>query len=85
MLGRYCGSCHGAAAIANDNVIAFDFVEDVEELVENGYIVPLNPDASLLFGRVLRGDMPPRGVQPRPSQSEIQAFESFIAGDDLFW
>jgi hypothetical protein len=85
MLGRYCGECHGAAAIANDNVMGgFDYVEDIEELVQNGYIVPLDAERSLLLQRIRRGDMPPRGVQPRPSQSEIRAFESFIDGDDLF-
>lgn len=85
MLGRYCGSCHGAAAIRNDNVMGgFDSVEDVEQLVQSGYIVPLDAERSLLFQRIRRGDMPPRGVTPRPSQTEIRAFESFIEGDDLF-
>lgn len=86
MLGRYCGECHGVAAIRNGNVMsAFDFVEDIDELVANGYIVPLNADASPLFARIRRGDMPPPGVQPRPSQTEIRAFESFIDADDQFW
>lgn len=86
MLGKYCGNCHGAAAIANDNVMgAFDYVEDLEELVERAWIIPLNADQSPLLRRIRRGEMPPQGVQPRPSQAEIRAFESFIDGDDLYW
>jgi hypothetical protein len=83
MLARYCGACHGEAAIRNDNVMAFDFVDDLEEMVESGYIVPFEPERSLLYRRIVNGDMPPPGIMPRPSQTEIRAFESFIEGDDL--
>jgi mono/diheme cytochrome c family protein len=83
MLGRYCGSCHGAAAVANGTVAAFDSVDDLDEMVERGYIIPFNSAASPLVQRVRKGDMPPASVMPRPSQSEIRALESFVSTGGL--
>jgi hypothetical protein len=85
MLSRYCGDCHGAAAVANGTVASFDSVEDIEQMVQSGLIVPLNAERSQLYTRTRNGDMPPPGIMPRPSQTEIRAFESFIDGDALFW
>jgi len=86
MLGKYCGNCHGVAAIANGRVMGgFDSVEDIEELVEEGYIIPLNPKASPLVQRIRSGEMPPPGVRPRPSESEIRALELFVDGSDRFF
>jgi mono/diheme cytochrome c family protein len=81
MLGKYCGKCHGAAAIANGTVMGgFDSVEDMEELVMSGYIIPRSPGTSLLVQRIRSGDMPPAGVMPRPSQTEIRALEAYVSG-----
>ncbi len=74
LLEDTCSGCHtGEGASAQ-----FDYVTDVEQLVQTGRIVPGDPDASPLMARVAGGQMPPAGVEPRPTEVEIDALEQWI-------
>jgi hypothetical protein len=76
-LASDCGSCHGNTptdAGAGDRVPLLD----IRELVEQGLIVPCNPDGSLLVQRLRDNSMPPPGMTPRPSARELEDLTTFI-------
>jgi hypothetical protein len=61
VLAAYCGSCHGPAApIAASG--GFRFIDDIDQLVAAGLIVPLNSAASPIIARMRDGTMPPSGT-----------------------
>src|SRR5690606_14865160 len=79
LLGRFCGTCHGGEAILAGNVQGrIDYIEDVDRLVEEGWIVPLSSDDSPLVQLMAAGEMPPPGVEPRPTTAEILVLRGFI-------
>jgi mono/diheme cytochrome c family protein len=78
-LASDCGSCHGnapadAGASAGERVPLLD----VAELVVQGVILPCNPEGSLLVQRLRDDSMPPPGVSPRPTASELSDLVAFI-------
>jgi len=76
MLRTTCGECHGAAA--QDNCRAgMCYIEDIEELIAQGKITPGDPNASLLYQRISRGEMPPAGNDPL-NDDQIQQIATFI-------
>ncbi len=79
VLGTFCGECHGAEAIANDNVQGgIGYIEDLDQLVATGKIIPLSAADSLVVKVMLDGSMPPSGVLPRPAQQDIRLVMQFI-------
>jgi mono/diheme cytochrome c family protein len=83
LLQRSCGKCHGeaAAASATGCRAGMCYIEDVNELITNGKIVPGQPGQSPLYSRITRTDatvMPPPGETPRLSDTEIDQIEQFI-------
>jgi serine/threonine-protein kinase len=74
ILNRNCGSCHGAEGTLQAGM---DYIEDIEQLVASGRIVPGNPDASLVVQRVVSGSMPPAG-NARPTDDEIAQIVAFV-------
>ena len=85
LLDGLCGSCHGAEAIREGNVQGgFDFVTDMDRMVEEGWVVPLSSEYSLLVQVMRNGSMPPPGVEPRPTRNDIQIVAQFI-DNPLFW
>lgn len=85
ILGRLCGSCHGEEAIRSGNVQAgIDYIEDLDRLVDAGLIIALRSDDSLLVQMMDAGEMPPPGVEPRPTRNDILALRGFI-DQPLFW
>ena len=77
VLKTSCYSCHGEAG---EDEGGFDFVLDREELVSTGYIVPRNPDESVLMQRITSVDspMPPEGEEPRPNSDQIEILNRWI-------
>jgi mono/diheme cytochrome c family protein len=84
VLETYCGACHGAAAIRSGNVQGFADIEDIDALVARGWIVPLRSDQSLIVQVMLDGSMPPPGVEPRPTVTDIASVIDFI-DNPIFW
>jgi len=82
ILQTNCGKCHGAAAQAAGPCKAgMCYIEDVQELIANGKIVPGKPEESPLYDRLTRSNgtqMPPPGETQRPSQFEISQIKDFI-------
>jgi hypothetical protein len=72
-LANDCGSCHG-----NTPADARVPLVDVSEMVAEGLIVPCSPDGSSLVQRLRDDSMPPLGVSPRPTASELRDLEAFI-------
>jgi len=76
MLRTTCGGCHGAAAAGNCRA-GMCYIEDIDQLIENGKIQPGDPNASLLYQRISRGEMPPAGNTPL-NDDQIQQIATFI-------
>jgi hypothetical protein len=82
LLQTNCGKCHGAAAEAQDNCRAgMCYIEDVNELIAQGKIVPGDPQASPLYQRITATNgtvMPPPGETQRPTPAQIEQIEQYI-------
>ena len=84
VLDKYCGACHGRPSDANAEPGPLEFTDDVDRMVALGIIVPFDGGASPLVQVMADGSMPPRGVVPRPTESEITAIDEFIE-NPLLW
>lgn len=82
---RLCGDCHGEEAIRAGNVQGgFDYIDNVDRLVEEGWIIALRSDDSPIIQMMEAGEMPPPGVEPRPTRGELAYLRSFI-DQPAFW
>lgn len=54
-----CGACH-APVLGDEAFGGIGFIDDIDELTEQGYIVPLRSEASRLIQVIRNGSMPPR-------------------------
>ena len=76
ILKKYCAKCHHDAY----EVEGYD-VLDHKSLVnpDTSYVVPAKPDKSELWVRVgVKGNMPPKKIQLRPSQEEKDVLKKWI-------
>jgi serine/threonine-protein kinase len=79
LLRTNCGGCHGNEAEENSACRAgMCYIEDIDELVAQGKIVPGDPNASPLYQRISRGEMPPPGETVRPDEKDIADIAQFI-------
>jgi hypothetical protein len=62
----------------------FDYVTDIDRMVTQGLVVPLSSESSPLIQMMRNGRMPPLGVAPRATSSDIQIIASFIDAPE-FW
>jgi mono/diheme cytochrome c family protein len=82
LLERNCGACHGKSVPTSPCGLRFDNTDDLYVLA---LIAPLSADASRVVQVIVDGSMPPAGVQPRPTSSELDQLRAFIEGDASFW
>jgi hypothetical protein len=62
-----------------------NFIDDIDELVNQGKLVPLDSAGSPVVRRMREGSMPPLGNNgPRPSDREIEQVAEFV-DNPLFW
>ncbi|HKO93644.1 MAG TPA: hypothetical protein VJU61_20970 [Polyangiaceae bacterium] len=73
----YCGACHGPAAPAVGSA-GIRFIDDVDQLVLAGLIVPLNSAASPIVRAIVLGNMPPPAVLFPMSDADLDTITWFI-------
>ena len=74
LLAGTCAGCHAGAAAPG----GFDYITDVARLVTTGRIVPGDAANSPLWQRIDGGQMPPPGIEARPSADEIEDLAVWI-------
>jgi hypothetical protein len=85
VLRANCGGCHGPQLTPAAARAGMNFIDDIDELVNQGKIVPLDSAGSPVVSRMKEGSMPPLGTNgPRPSERDISLVEQFV-DNPLFW
>jgi mono/diheme cytochrome c family protein len=80
-----CGQCHGPQLTEAAARAGMNFIDDIDRLVNEGKLIPLNAAESPVVVRMREGSMPPLNNDgPRPSDREIAQVADFI-DDPLFW
>ena len=80
-----CAGCHEAPASTGN----FNFVLDVNTLITTNsstgakFVAPGDPADSRIYQRIAAGEMPPPGVSPRPSTSDISLLSNWITNCTL--
>jgi hypothetical protein len=81
LLYDYCGGCHGSDYVDNGVVdgAGMNYVDDIDQLIAKGKIIPGDPADSKLVLRVVRGEMPPAGAGLPPAPQElIERLSDFV-------
>jgi len=85
ILASNCGQCHGGGLKLQDASGGMNYIDDIDQLVTNGKILPLNSKESRIIERMREGSMPPPSSQlPRVSDSEIDVVAQYI-DNPRFW
>jgi mono/diheme cytochrome c family protein len=85
VLRANCGQCHGPQLSQAAARAGMNFIDDIDELVNQGKIVPLDADNSPVVVRMREGSMPPLNNDgPRPSTQDIETVAEFV-NNPLFW
>jgi mono/diheme cytochrome c family protein len=85
ILQSNCGQCHGSNLDLSDASGNMNYIDDIDQLVASGKIVPLDSKNSRIIERMREGSMPPPSSQlPRVSDSEIDVVAQFI-DNPRFW
>jgi len=86
VLAANCGQCHGPQlSVAEAQGGGMNYINDIDKLVANGKVVPLDSANSKIIQRMTNGSMPPvqSGLR-RVSQDDINTVAQFIDNPD-FW
>jgi mono/diheme cytochrome c family protein len=75
VLQTHCFRCHGRDGAAKGG---FDYATQLERLVARNKVVAGQPEASELYQRVSKGEMPPPGQKARPTPEEIAVLRQWI-------
>jgi mono/diheme cytochrome c family protein len=78
LLERACGECHGPGATQVQGGI--NYINNLDELIETGRIVPGKPEESLIYQRIQRGEMPPDYADTEVTPAELEQLATFISG-----
>lgn len=85
VLNSNCGQCHGTQLAPGQESGGMNYINDIDQLVENGKIQPLNSGASRVIQRMRDGSMPPPSAQlPRVTAADIDTVAQFI-DNPRFW
>jgi hypothetical protein len=77
LLLSYCGECHGGCSVGVPYCEGMQYIDDVDRLVQEGKILPGNPDESLLLQKMVDGSMPPGNYLDVPPEL-IERISAFI-------
>jgi len=85
VLNSNCGQCHGTALPPGAESGNMNYINDIEQLVDNGKVQPLNSAGSRIIQRMKDGSMPPAAAGlPRVNENDINTVAQFI-DNPQFW
>jgi len=85
VLKSECGECHGSQLTPQSAKAGMNYIEDIDQLVATGKIIPLDSAGSRIIQRMQAGEMPPPQSGNDPvRQSDINIVAQFI-DNPLFW
>jgi mono/diheme cytochrome c family protein len=85
VLAANCGQCHGPALTPQQAKAGMNYINDIDQLVATGKIVPLNSAGSRIIQRMVRGEMPPLDSNlPRVTEADINTVAQYI-DNPVFW
>jgi mono/diheme cytochrome c family protein len=85
ILNSNCGQCHGGQLTPATASAGMNYINDIDQLVETGKIVPLDSENSRIIERMREGSMPPvQSGLPQVSASDIDVVAQFI-DNPRFW
>jgi mono/diheme cytochrome c family protein len=85
VLAANCGQCHGPALTAEQAKAGMNYINDIDQLVATGKIVPLDSAGSRVIQRMQKGEMPPiSSGLPRVTDADIQTVAQYI-DNPVFW
>lgn len=85
VLRANCGQCHGPDLTPAAARAGMNFIDDIDALVNEGKIQPLDSESSPVVRRMRDGSMPPLNSNgPRPSTQDIELVADFV-DNPLFW
>ncbi|HVZ33059.1 MAG TPA: hypothetical protein VG963_11570 [Polyangiaceae bacterium] len=85
VLKSNCGQCHGTQLTPQSAQAGMNYINDIDQLVKNGKIVPLNSAQSPIIVRMSKGEMPPptSGLPP-VTEADINTVAQYI-DNPRFW
>jgi len=83
ILASRCGGCHGPNLTPQTASAGMNYIDDIDRLVTEGKIEPLNSEGSRIIERMRNGSMPPVPNEPVPV-NEINTVAQFIDNPN-FW
>jgi mono/diheme cytochrome c family protein len=85
VLASNCGGCHGPALTPAQASAGMNYINDIDRLVEEGKIEPLNSAGSRIVERMRNGSMPPvQSGQDPVTEADINTVAQFI-DNPRFW
>jgi mono/diheme cytochrome c family protein len=75
-----CGGCHGSRLTEESAEAGMNYIDNLDELVKNGQVLPLDADASPIIRRMRDGSMPPGG--PRVKETDVDYVANYINESD---
>jgi len=80
-----CGTCHGTNLTPEAARAGMNYINDIDKLVDEGKIKPLDADNSLIIQRMRKGEMPPAGEGYAPvPDAQIEVVAQYI-NNPQFW
>ncbi|MEO8180917.1 MAG: cytochrome c [Deltaproteobacteria bacterium] len=85
ILASNCGQCHGPALTPDQAKAGMNYINDIDQLVTTGKIIPLNSAGSRIVQRMIRGEMPPvSSGLPRVTEADYTVVADYI-DNATFW
>ena len=85
VLASKCGYCHGPNLNEQQAEAGMNYIDDIDQLVAKGKIIPLNAAGSLVVQKMVRGLMPPPGSgYALPTEADIDIVSSYI-NNSRYW
>jgi serine/threonine-protein kinase len=85
VLASNCGQCHGPALTPQQAQAGMNYINDIDELVKTGKIVPLNSAGSRIIQRMVRREMPPvSSGLPAVTDADITTVSQYV-DNPRFW
>jgi serine/threonine-protein kinase len=85
VLAANCGQCHGSKLTPQSAQAGMNFIDNIDELVKTGKIIPLNSAGSRVVQRMVRREMPPvSSGLPAVTDADITTVSQYI-DNPRFW